>query len=212
MPSSTTTLVTARGCVLTVERDLPLKLQIRLVPDDDDGDVFLVLDAENLFVKLLHLCKGVSRGDGVDEQEALAVSHVVLAKGALMMKRGEQKGWRCSWEGSPVLVLACCVEYIETDDLVVDQTLLSVRVYVNSSQSISENTIATCARARALTLDGRIILVHKAVLEELDGERGFAYGCSYAERVRDGRFRCFWGREYEPPPPTTTSLYSLGGR
>ena len=61
-----------------------------------------------------------------------------------------------------VLFLACRVEHIEQCWFFIDDTLLSVGVCGSE-----------CMRMR--TFDGRIILIHKLVLHELDGEGRLPY-------------------------------------
>jgi hypothetical protein len=53
-------------------------LQVTFVPDDDDGDRLRIFDSQDLsMVRLDHL-KRVSFRDGVHEEKALAVEHIVL--------------------------------------------------------------------------------------------------------------------------------------
>lgn len=90
-------------------RDLSLGLEVALVGDDDNGEVILVLDAQYLLLEGHDLLVGGTRGDGVDEEEALARAHVLLAHGR-------------------VLLLTGGVEDIEEGDLVVYHALLSVGI------------------------------------------------------------------------------------
>jgi hypothetical protein len=117
-----------------VRLNLALVLEVALVGNNDDGEVVLVLYAEDLLVEGRNLLKRAARGDRVDEEEsftwrcyygvsaslycgALTRPHVLLPHGT-------------------VLFLASRVEDIEEGDLVINDALLAVRV-----------------------LDGRVVLV-----------------------------------------------------
>jgi len=89
--------------------DLTLVGKIALVTAEDHGDVVDILHTENLFAELLDFVKGAARGDGVDEEEALAGAHVLVAHGA-------------------VLLLAGGIEDVEEGGLTVDGDLLPVAV------------------------------------------------------------------------------------
>lgn len=69
--------------VLVVSRTLlgnhTLLFQITLVGDDDDGEVVLVLDAQDLLLEGHDFFEGLARRYGVDKQETLAGSHVLFA-------------------------------------------------------------------------------------------------------------------------------------
>jgi hypothetical protein len=94
---------------LTFGADLALVLQVALVADDDDGEVVPVLDAEDLLLEGHDLLEALPAGYAVDEQEALAGPHVLLAHGA-------------------VFFLAGGVEHVEQGRLAVDYALLAVRI------------------------------------------------------------------------------------
>jgi len=98
------------GVARTLCGDLSLAVEITLVANDNHGEVVLVLDAENLLLEGHDLLEALAVGYRVDEQEALARAHVLLAHGR-------------------VLLLAGGVEDIEQGDLVVDDALLAVRVW-----------------------------------------------------------------------------------
>lgn len=69
-------------------RDLPLLLaQITLVPDEDDGDVWLSGGTE-LVEPLLHVGEGVASRDVVDEQRAGGAAKVRLGDGAERLLAG----------------------------------------------------------------------------------------------------------------------------
>jgi len=51
----------------TIHANLPFKLKVTLIGDDNDGERVLILHAENLLVKRADFLKRVPRGDGVDE-------------------------------------------------------------------------------------------------------------------------------------------------
>jgi hypothetical protein len=53
-------------------------LQVTFVPDDDDGDRLRIFDPHDLSVVRLDHLKRVSFRDGVHEEKALAVEHIVL--------------------------------------------------------------------------------------------------------------------------------------
>ena len=65
----------------TVHANLALILQVALVRNDDDGEPILVLHAEDLLVEGADLLEGAPGRDGVDEQEALARTHVLFPHG-----------------------------------------------------------------------------------------------------------------------------------
>jgi hypothetical protein len=62
----------------TVHANLTLELEITLVGNDNDREPVLVLDTENLLVEGSDLFKRVARGNGVNSQESLAGTHVLL--------------------------------------------------------------------------------------------------------------------------------------
>ena len=86
-----------------------LLLQIALVGDDDDGEVVLVLDAQDLLLEGHDFFEGLARGYGVDEQEALAGAHVLFPH-------------------RRVFLLAGGIEDVEQGDLIVDDALLAVGI------------------------------------------------------------------------------------
>lgn len=63
----------------TLLGDHTLLLQITLVGNDDDGEVILVLDAQDLLLEGHDFFEGLTRCDGVDKQEALAGTHVLFS-------------------------------------------------------------------------------------------------------------------------------------
>ena len=67
---------------------LSLGVQIALVADNDDGEVVLVLDAQNLLLECDDLLEALARCYAVDEQETLACSHVLLAHGRVLLLAG----------------------------------------------------------------------------------------------------------------------------
>jgi hypothetical protein len=93
---------------------LPLALQIALVANDDDREVVPVLDAQYLLLKCDHLLEALPGCDAVDEEEAFASSHVLLA--------------HCG-----VLFLTGRVEDVEERNLIVDDALLTVRICMSFS-------------------------------------------------------------------------------
>ena len=102
-------LLPSLGVLRTFCAHLTLVLQIALVAHDDDGEVVLVLDPQYLLLECDNLFKRLARRYAVDEQEALARPHVLLAH-------------------RRVLLLAGGVEHIEQRDLIVDDALLAVGV------------------------------------------------------------------------------------
>ena len=94
----------------TLLGDNTLPLQIALVADNNDGEIVLVLDAQDLLLEGHDFFKGLTRCDRVDEQEALAGAHVLFP--------------HCR-----ILLLACRVENVQESDLIVDNTLLAVGVW-----------------------------------------------------------------------------------
>lgn len=99
----------ARQQERTLCRHLPLAVKIALVAHDDHGEVVLVLYSEDLLLECHNLLEALSVGYRVDEQEALAGPHVLLAH-------------------RRVFLLASCVEHVEQGDLIIDDTLLAIRV------------------------------------------------------------------------------------
>lgn len=93
----------------TLLRNLSLALQIALVSDNNNWEVVLVLDSQDLLLKGHDLLEGLSAGDAVDQKEALAGAHVLLAHGG-------------------VLFLASGIENVEKGDLIVNDALLAVRI------------------------------------------------------------------------------------
>jgi len=51
----------------TIHANLPLKLKVALIGDDNDGERVLILHAENLLMKRADFLKRVPQGDRVDE-------------------------------------------------------------------------------------------------------------------------------------------------
>lgn len=86
---------------------MSLAVEVALVADDNHGEVVLVLDAQNLLLEGHDLLEALAVRYRVDEQEALAGPHVLLAH-------------------RRVLLLAGCVEHVEQRHLVVDDALLAV--------------------------------------------------------------------------------------
>jgi hypothetical protein len=56
--------------------------------------VILVLDAQDLLVELGDFLKGVARGDGVDEKETFAGTHVLLAHSSAHSNNTDKSGRR----------------------------------------------------------------------------------------------------------------------
>jgi hypothetical protein len=71
-------------CGRTFCAHLSLGVQIALVSDNNDGEVVLVLDAQNLLLECDDLLEALARCDAVDEQEAFACSHILLAHGGVL--------------------------------------------------------------------------------------------------------------------------------
>ena len=93
----------------TLCRHLPLAVEIALVSNNDHGEVVLVLHTQDLLLECHDLLEALPVGYRVDQQKALAGPHVLFAHGS-------------------VLLLASCVKNIEQSDLVIDDTLLTVRI------------------------------------------------------------------------------------
>ena len=73
---------------------LSLAFQITLVSDDNDGEVVLVLDAQDLLLECDDLLEALTRCYAVNEKEALACSHVLLAHGTVqeLCQLGDNSG------------------------------------------------------------------------------------------------------------------------
>lgn len=93
----------------TLLGDRTLLLQITLVGNDDDGEVILVLDAQDLLLEGHDFFEGLARRNGVDEQESLAGSHVLFSH-------------------SRVFLLAGRIQDIQQSDFIIDHTLLAVGI------------------------------------------------------------------------------------
>jgi len=115
-----------------VHANLAFVLQITFISNDDHREGVSVLHAENLLVEGADLLEGVSRSDGIDEKEALARAHVLLTHGT-------------------VFLLASGIQDVEEGNLLVNDTLLAVRVF-----------------------DSGIVFVNKVALNELNRQRRFA--------------------------------------
>lgn len=104
-------------CEPTLSCDLALALQIALVANDNHGEVVLVLHTQDLLLECRDLLEALSAGDGVDQKETLASAHVLLTHGR-------------------VLLLTGSIENVEKGDLIIDNTLLTVRIW-NKAEDMS---------------------------------------------------------------------------
>lgn len=84
-----------------------LLVEIAFVADDNDREVVLVLNAEDLLLECHDFFKGLTRCDGVDQEEAFARSHILFAHGRVFFLSGG-------------------IEDIQQSDLIVNDTLLAV--------------------------------------------------------------------------------------
>jgi hypothetical protein len=64
----------------TACRDLTLEFKVTFGAYDDHGEAVRVLHAENLLVEDFELVERLARVDRVDEQEALAIFHLLLSQ------------------------------------------------------------------------------------------------------------------------------------
>lgn len=94
----------------TLSCDFSLTLQIALVADDDHREVVLVFHSQDLLLECSDFLEALSRRDGVDQQETLSRSHVLLSHGG-------------------VLLLTGGIENVEQGDLLVDNALLAVGIW-----------------------------------------------------------------------------------
>ena len=90
--------------------DLPLAVEIALVADDNHGEVVLVLDPQDLLLECHDFLEALAVGYRVNEQEALSCAHVLLAHGRVLLLSGR-------------------IEHVEQRNLVVNDTLLAVRIW-----------------------------------------------------------------------------------
>lgn len=67
---------------------LSLMLQITLVANHDYGEIILVLDTQYLLLEGDNLVEALSRCDAVDQKEALAGPHILLAHGRVFLLTG----------------------------------------------------------------------------------------------------------------------------
>ena len=70
----------------TIHPDLTLVLQVALVGNEDDREAILVLHPQDLLVECADFLERIPGGDGVDEQESLARTHVLLPHGPAVQK------------------------------------------------------------------------------------------------------------------------------
>jgi len=68
--------------------DHAVVLQVALVATEDHGDLVGVLHTENLLAKVSEVVEGGLGGDGVDEDETLAVLHVKITHGGELLGTG----------------------------------------------------------------------------------------------------------------------------
>ena len=64
------------------------RVRVRLVPDQDDRGGFGAADFENALAQRLRVDEGLRGGDGVDQQEALAVQDVQVQHGGELVRPG----------------------------------------------------------------------------------------------------------------------------
>lgn len=102
----------------TLSGNLTLTLQIALVTHNHHGKIVLVFDAEDLLLECCNLLEALAGCDGVHEQETLASPHVLLSH-------------------SRVFLLTGGIENIEQSHLIVNDTLLAVRVWKNKSVGLA---------------------------------------------------------------------------
>lgn len=69
-------------------RDDALILHVGLVANHDQGNVFVVLDADDLLAKFGQLVKGIHVADRKDQQETLALFHVEFPHGRELLGSG----------------------------------------------------------------------------------------------------------------------------
>jgi len=68
--------------------DHAVVLEVALVTAEDHGDLVGVLHTENLLAKVSEVVEGGLGGDGVDEDETLAVLHVKITHGGELLGTG----------------------------------------------------------------------------------------------------------------------------
>lgn len=108
----------------TVHTDLTLEFQIAFVGSDNDRESVLVFDSENLLMKGIDFFEGITRSDGINEQESLAGAHVLLTHSP------SQKKCICIVDGggknAPIFLLPCSVEDVEESDFFINNALLAI--------------------------------------------------------------------------------------
>lgn len=134
----------------TLPGNLSLALQIALVAYNDHGEVVLVLDSQDLLLEGCDLLKTLAGRDGVNEQEPFACPHVLLSH-------------------RRVLFLTGGVEHIEQRDLVVNDTLLSVRVCDKGSiDAASRDGVGV-----RHTFDCWVVFIDEMTLDQLNRKTRF---------------------------------------
>ena len=65
-------------------RHLPFRFQVTLAPHNDQRNLVLVLDTEDALTERVDRVEGGSGGDGVCENEALALAHEIIIGGRVL--------------------------------------------------------------------------------------------------------------------------------
>jgi hypothetical protein len=95
-----------------------LAFEITLVSNNDDWEIVLVLYTKNLLLELLNFFEALPRRDRVHEQESFAGAHVLFTHRRVFFLSGR-------------------VQYVEKCDLIIDHTLLAVRICSHVSAYVS---------------------------------------------------------------------------
>ena len=117
----------------TGDRHFSLRFQIRFVGDDDDREKVFVLHPENLLVESGDFIVRIPRCDTIHTQEPFTCPHILfphrtVQKGAHQRQSSRTRKKERNADGVPIFFLAGGIQNVQQSDLVVDDTLFSVRV------------------------------------------------------------------------------------
>jgi len=121
-------LETKMGMDFTVHSNLPFIFQVTFVGRNDDRESVLVLDSKDLLVERGDFFEGVPGGDRIDQEEALSGAHVLLPHGAAWLSSVSPCQSMRSVD-KPVFFLSCRIQDVQQGHLIVNDTLLAIRIF-----------------------------------------------------------------------------------